>query len=158
MRRIKKLLFIILTFLWLGIIFSFSLQSGEESSGMSMGVLKNLLELFSEELAESYELMPREQMELIHNILRKCAHFSEYLVLGMLTSIALFQINVRPKVPIAISFCVLSAAADETLQRFVSGRAGRFTDVLIDSAGALAGIGIVFLILKAVYNKFIIDK
>lgn len=153
MKQIKKLLFIILTFLWLGVIFSFSLQSGEESSGMSMGVLKNLLELFSPELAESYELMPREQMELIHTILRKCAHFSEYLILGVLASIALFQINVCPKVPIAISFCVLSAAADETFQRFVSGRAGRFTDVLIDSAGALTGIGIVFLILKLIKKK-----
>ena len=34
------------------------------------------------------------------------------------------------------------AASDEFHQLFVEGRAGRVSDVLIDSAGALAGVGI----------------
>ena len=32
------------------------------------------------------------------------------------------------------------AAMDETLQLFVDGRSGQFSDVLIDSMGALMGI------------------
>lgn len=153
MKRIKKPLFIVLTFLWLGVIFSFSLQSGEESSDVSFGVLRKLLALFSPGLAESFNLIPQEQLQLLHTIFRKCAHFSEYLILGVLASIALSQMNFRHKVLLGMSFCFLSAAADETLQRFVSGRAGRFTDVLIDSAGALTGIGIIFLILRMIKRK-----
>ena len=43
---------------------------------------------------------------------------------------------------------MLVASLDETLQLFVNGRAGRVQDVLIDSAGALVGVLVVFICFK----------
>lgn len=49
----------------------------------------------------------------------------------------------------------LYAASDEFHQLFVPGRSGRLTDVLIDSAGLLAGILVVCLIkqLRKCYRR-----
>ncbi len=92
----------------------------------------------------------------INHPVRKLAHFTEYLVLGMLAINAIrllmgssgrdfedeattpsrnFYIPVLSWV-----FCILYAASDEFHQLFVPGRAGLVTDVCIDSAGALLGI------------------
>lgn len=94
-----------------------------------------------------------EQLELFHTILRKCAHFTEFMILGVLGRNAMQYMEVHFKGICAMVFCVCIAAVDETLQLFVSGRAGRVQDVLIDSAGALVGIFVVVLILKLIYKE-----
>ena len=44
----------------------------------------------------------------------------------------------------AIAFCVLVACADETIQLCSDGRAARLADVVLDCAGALVGLVVVF--------------
>lgn len=139
----KRYIFITITLIWTALIFSFSLQSGEVSGDLSGSVLEALLGFFMPGVLES-----PEKLELFHLILRKCAHFTEFMILGVLSSIALKYMKVGDKSIIGLGYCVLIASLDETLQLFVSGRAGRVQDVLIDSAGALAGIVIVFICLK----------
>ena len=56
--------------------------------------------------------------------------------------------GVHCEIIIAQVLCTLSAMADETVQLFVPGRSGQVTDVLLDSAGALAGIIFVLLVGK----------
>ena len=75
-----------------------------------------------------------------HIILRKCAHFTEFAVLGVLSSLTLLQTKVSHRVLIAIAFCLVVVSMDETLQLFVDGRAGRILDVMIDGAGAGCGV------------------
>ena len=70
------------------------------------------------------------------------------MILGVLSSIALKYMKVGYKSIIGLGYCVLIASLDETLQLFVSGRAGRVQDVLIDSAGAFVGIVLVFICFK----------
>ena len=139
----KRFIFITITLIWTAVIFSFSLQSGEVSGDLSGSVLEALLGFFMPGVLES-----PEKLELFHLILRKCAHFTEFMILGVLSSIALKYMQIGYKSIIGLGYCVLIASLDETLQLFVSGRAGRVQDVLIDSAGALAGIVIVFIFFK----------
>lgn len=72
--------------------------------------------------------------------------FGEYFVLGILMDRALSQTKRGRKLKWALTACVLVASTDETIQRFVSGRSGQISDVLLDSAGALCGIGVKILI------------
>lgn len=139
----KRFIFITITLIWTAVIFSFSLQSGEVSGDLSGSVLEALLGFFMPGVLES-----PEKLELFHLILRKCAHFTEFMILGVLSSIALKYMQIGYKSIIGLGYCVLIASLDETLQLFVSGRAGRVQDVLIDSAGALAGIVIAFIFFK----------
>ena len=77
-------------------------------------------------------------------VLRKLAHFLEFCSLGFLLSwqLAMRKEKIRALVlPSAVLGC-LAACVDEMLQHFSPGRAPRLTDVGIDTAGVLVGIGI----------------
>ncbi len=75
-----------------------------------------------------------------HGLLRKLAHFTEFACLGALLA-WLFAMLKKPW-PLALLCGFLVAGADETIQRFVPDRGPSFKDVLIDTAGALVGIGL----------------
>ncbi len=147
--KTKRIVFTIITLLWVAVIFSFSLQPAEVSSDISSSFGRKLLELFLPGLFERLELMPQEQLELWHLILRKCAHFAEYLILGVLSSVTLLQMKLRYRGIAGIGFCIAVAAIDETIQLFVDGRAGRPVDVLLDGAGASVGIVLIILCVQA---------
>jgi len=137
-----------MTLLWVAVIFSFSLQPGEVSGDISGSFLRKVLEWFAPGVFEQLETMPQEQLELWHTVLRKCAHFTEFAVLGVLCSLTLLQTKVSRRGLSAMAFCFAVAASDETLQLFVDGRAGRVMDVMIDGTGALVGIGVVAFLLN----------
>lgn len=142
--RNKKVIFTIMTLLWVAVIFSFSLQPGEVSGDISGSFLRKMLEWFAPGLFEQLKTMPKQQLEFWHIVLRKCAHFTEFAVLGVLSCLTLLQTKVSRRGFVAMVFCLVIASMDETLQLFVDGRAGRVLDVMIDGAGALVGIGVVF--------------
>ena len=82
--------------------------------------------------------------EVLSLIVRKVAHFLEYMILG-----ACLTVNVRDCTKLnmktaSIAWLISTAYAvtDEIHQYFVEGRACSPVDVLIDSAGALVGVGI----------------
>ena len=70
-------------------------------------------------------------------------HFTEFAVLGVLSSLTMFQTKVSRRTLAAMVFCLLIASMDEILQLFVDGRTERVVDVLIDGAGALSGVSVV---------------
>ena len=144
----KKLIFSIATIIWTAVIFAFSLQSGDISGDLSGSVVETIISFFMPGILDN-----PEQLELFHLILRKCAHFTEFMILGVLARNAMRYMKVQFKGISTMAFCVSIAAVDETLQLFVSGRAGRVQDVLIDSAGALVGIVVVVIYLKRKNKK-----
>lgn len=87
--------------------------------------------------------MPQEQLEFWHFLLRKTGHFSEYLILGVLSMLTLVQTELRYRKVTALGVCVLVASVDETIQLFVSGRSGQVADVVLDGCGAMAGIAVI---------------
>lgn len=96
------------------------------------------------------------QPEGFHTILRKLAHFSEYGLLGVLWTMELWLGPHREKRRGAmerLSFCMLTAFLDETIQLFVPGRSGEIRDVWIDTAGAWTGI-VITTCLACIAMKF----
>ena len=71
-------------------------------------------------------------------ILRKIAHFTEFMTLGMLFGWGLAMLKKKPLWGIALS--CFAAIIDETIQIFVPGRGPGLADILLDTAGATAGI------------------
>ena len=151
----KKWLFIFLiaTICWISVIFAFSLQPADVSSEVSSGLGKMLLKTFVPELLEELENMSGDQLGLLHHLLRKCAHFTEYFVLGVLVILTLLQLLFKKKVGMGIGVSMLVASVDETIQRFIPGRSGQVTDVLLDTIGAGVGIAVAYLMVRWLYLK-----
>jgi VanZ family protein len=74
------------------------------------------------------------ELGLWDTILRKCAHLTEYAILGGLLYRALEQ-----EVP-ALAAGIAYAASDELHQHFVRDRHGSPVDVAIDAIGIAAGM------------------
>ncbi|MGH7987123.1 MAG: VanZ family protein [Candidatus Binataceae bacterium] len=70
---------------------------------------------------------------LIHDSIRKCAHFTNYAVLFWL----LIRGPMRGRPYTALALCVCYALLDEAHQIFVPGRTASLYDVALDSTGAL---------------------
>lgn len=141
--KVRKYLFIILTLVWTLAIFSFSMQTGESSDEMSIGFLHKVVQVIAPDLLDELEALPQEQLSSLNFIVRKAAHFAEYFLLGCFSMITFLQMNISRKKLLAMFYCIFIAGMDEVLQLFVSGRAGRFADVFIDSAGAACGIWLI---------------
>jgi VanZ family protein len=78
----------------------------------------------------------------IQLVVRKCAHLIEYAILAALLFRAFRQSQPRVGRVLAISLVLAAvyAALDEFHQSYVASRTGSPWDVLIDCAGALAGL------------------
>lgn len=89
-------------------------------------------------------------------IVRKLAHFSEYVGLCFLASNAIYQSSKRF---IPLYSCALTsfyAISDEFHQIFVNGRSCEIRDWAIDTVGALVGalaFYIIYIIIKKVDKK-----
>ena len=84
---------------------------------------------------------PRIRAAESEHIVRKLAHYSIYTLLGFLASLTVGRRRLFSKKSLGVLlFCFLYACSDEIHQIFVPGRAGMFTDVLIDTSGALTGM------------------
>lgn len=88
---LKKYIWTILTLLWIGVIFSFSLQPAAVSEGVSVGFGRWLLETVAGKLWKGAESLSAERLDCLHHLLRKAAHFSEYFLLGILMGHTLWQ-------------------------------------------------------------------
>ena len=86
--------------------------------------------------------MPGLAQRLTMHLVRKLAHFCEYLLEGFLLMLCMRVYSRRPLRHITVPMLagVLTALTDETIQLFSEGRSSQVTDVWLDSAGVLAGI------------------
>jgi VanZ family protein len=78
-------------------------------------------------------------VEVIHGVIRKCGHVSEYFILGILLFRAFRRGSMEAKtlrwVLSALVVVVLYAASDEFHQSFVASRTASVVDVGIDMTG-----------------------
>ena len=117
-------------------IFSNSMAVAEVSS-VSSGRVLQLLQAVLRRLG-----MPGLAQRLTMHLVRKLAHFCEYLLEGFLLMLCMRVYSRRPLRHITVPMLagVLTALTDETIQLFSEGRSSQVTDVWLDSAGVLAGI------------------
>lgn len=84
------------------------------------------------------------------SFVRKTAHFFMFCGLGFLAVCTIRSYYGRPHIRVYASawlFCIFCAVCDEFHQLFVPGRGAQLSDVCLDSAGALTGVAIAFLVL-----------
>ena len=129
-------------------IFAFSALPGDESADQSGSLLDAIIRLFGSSSGELSENTYRA----LHLLLRKTAHFTEYALLG---ASACYALRVPKKDGLSFKQLLFPwinatvyAVTDEIHQYHVSGRYGTWSDVLIDSCGAVAGILIWSLLMK----------
>lgn len=117
-------------------IFSNSMAVADVSS-VSSGRVLQLLQAVLRRLG-----MPGLAQRLTMHLVRKLAHFCEYLLEGFLLMLCMRVYSRRPLRHITVPMLagVLTAMADETIQIYSPGRSSQVTDVWLDSAGVLAGI------------------
>jgi VanZ family protein len=202
----RKIIFIMLSLIWMFCIFSFSSQEADDSTELSNDAGKMVGEIFVPDF-DTWEVEKQDEFaESIDYPVRKTAHASEYALLALLLSGIFVDFNrikskyrdkyenkestssdttacnrklnsefnnservirvnhntetagiktyLRKGLLAQLALCLLVAAlyasTDEFHQLFVEGRAGRFTDVLIDSSGALTALIILFVLLNLV--------
>lgn len=128
-------------------IFNFSSEQGETSSSTSAKVASFLIDIFNNGKEMSI-LEKNVQIEILQPFVRKGAHFSIYMLLGILSMCCAqtFNWNNVCKFNKSTIFVFLYACTDELHQKFVSGRSGKFADVCLDTIGAACGIIIVLAI------------
>lgn len=88
-------------------------------------------------------------------VVRKCAHFTEYMVLGIIATHA-FDIEGKHRASALVAtavFLVAVPSIDETIQLFIPGRSGMVRDVLIDCAGATTGVVLRYLVRRVLVKK-----
>lgn len=80
-------------------------------------------------------------------LIRKGTHFVGYGIIGLLFYLLYRKLEWKLPVLIAIITVFLIASLDEFLQTFSPGRTGIFSDVLIDTAGAICFVFLAKMIL-----------
>lgn len=133
---------------WLVVIWGHSLVAGPESSAES-----GLVVALARPLFEAVGVTDSSLMSLV---VRKCAHFSEYAVLGVLTRCFLAararETGGRP-LPLGL-LAALVPVVDECVQLGVPGRTGQPADVLIDLAGLMTGVALSALVGRIASGRY----
>ena len=142
---------VVFTFALIGcivFIFSNSMAVAEVSS-VSSGCVLALMQAVLRRLGH-----PALAARLTQHIVRKMAHFCEYMLEGFLLMLCMRVYSRHPFRHITAPMLggVLTAMTDETIQIFSPGRSSQVTDVWLDSAGVLAGI-LIALILMALCGR-----
>jgi VanZ family protein len=127
----------VLLFIW-----GNSLESQPESQARSLGIVALIKPLLEPIVGTG---------NVTDHLVRKIAHFLEFAVLG--TLLVLYTV-VRGRFMLqsavnCLSFSLAAAVTDESLQLF-SSRGSQVQDVLLDFAGAAAGVGFMLLIYSVV--------
>lgn len=136
-----RVVFALLTIACMVTIFMFSGDNASASSNKSGRVTKTAVETFVKDYDEMSPEKQQSVLDKAEHIVRKLAHFSIYTLLGFLASFTVGRRRLFSRKSLGvIVFCFLYACSDEIHQLFVPGRSGMFTDVLIDTGGAVTGM------------------
>lgn len=145
----------VLAIVWMCIIFAFSAQTKEESGAVSESFTYHMVSstrsFFHLDLSDE---RVKEIADAIEGLVRKVAHMTEFGILSVLLYIWIGQWEMRflRRSVTAAGATAVYAATDEFHQLFVAGRSGRFSDVCIDSAGAVLGVLVFALFVKLVQH------
>lgn len=138
----KKIYHFVSLILWLltvVLIFFLSHQTGEESSNSSGSFLVFIESILKTEVSEGF--------------LRTAAHFTEFMVLGLLTINLSYSYKGYLSPYKAVIFGSLYAVTDEIHQIFIPNRACELKDYLVDTAGVVIGV-FIFTILHILLTKY----
>ena len=169
---LKQIFYGVLVIVWMMLIYLFSSMNGVESHQKSKELIKKVVPSnnmatieppVQKENSQNTAISNKNGNEEIKQIkskkqiindldgpIRKLAHACEYAILAILIMLLIFKIKRAQKLKyslVSLFLCFLYACTDEFHQRFVPGRGSQFSDVLIDTAGSLIGIILIWIII-----------
>lgn len=136
-------------------IFCFSSKTADTSDQSSTAIADGILNVYENIANQQLEEEVRvEKIGVIDHIVRKSAHFTEYLLLAVafVFHFILWRKSGWKLFFWSVGLTAFYAATDEFHQLFVSGRSAQFRDVLIDTAGAITGF-LIFCLLRKLFTK-----
>lgn len=149
----------ILTAAVMMMIFCFSMENAENSDIRSGVISTRIIKI----VHPDYDRMDEQSRKVIYDnvqhVVRKCAHFSEYMLLGFLIRLCLeswFGHWMKKARILAIAGFGAGtgyACTDELHQLSIDGRSGQWTDVLVDGSGVLLGVTLGTLLIKSLDRK-----
>ncbi|WP_160691606.1 VanZ family protein [Clostridium sp. C2-6-12] len=141
MNNKRKVIYWSLLIGWMIFIFIMSNQPAKISDSQSFGVL-NLFNKLGIDIEGVFG-------EFANFVVRKCAHFIEYMILGLFTFNVLRLYYKLKQASIITILCIfIYACSDEIHQLFVIGREGSIRDVLIDTCGGIVLVTMRLIILQ----------
>lgn len=143
---IKKFIYIVLTLVILISIYYLSSMNNKETNSLSKGIVYKSIEII--EGITHKEFDKKSIVNKLNYPIRKCAHFTLFLLLGICIYLLLNSFHLPHKILISIILSILFATLDETHQMFSLGRSSSILDILIDSIGSIVGIIIINFIVN----------
>ena len=125
------------------VIFGFSAQDAEQSGSLSMRISEGAMEFLNALVGGQWSRQFVEEMALyFEHPVRKLAHFSEYMCVGILVYLIWSPWIKRGKglYFLVVGWVFVSGACDEIHQLFVPGRWCSFWDVCLDTCGGAFGL------------------
>lgn len=156
----KKKITAVLIVLWMIVIYAFSAQPAPQSSEASGSMAYRLAEWnnhifrLNKTNAELYK-----EAETMQPFIRKGAHMCEYALLAFLLClhVSCYPVSRKRLALLAIGITAGYAATDEFHQLFVPGRAGRISDICIDTLGGVLGF-LFCLFLSRLWHRHILKN
>ncbi len=129
----------VLIILNMTVIYLFSAQNGEQSSQTSGQVTQTVATVVVKDFEKKEEQEQQQIVEQMHKPVRKIAHMAEFGSLGLLVFLLLltWRGHCCAKYGASLLYTFLYACTDELHQVFSDNRGPQFTDVLIDTSGAV---------------------
>ena len=141
-KKILSAVFLLLTIACTVIIFSNSMNIGLDSGRQSGKVVQAVIKV-ADVLG-----IKINNVESLHHIVRKSAHFLEYALLGALSFFTLKIMGMKtfPRVYFTLGYSLLIAGCDEYIQTFREGRSGQVSDAFLDFSGAATAVALCLLV------------
>ena len=127
----RKMLAALLLAANLAFIWGNSLVSGEDSGNLSGGILA---------WVNSFLGLDEAGAALLHHLIRKAAHFTEFACLGALLAWNCRLSGEKHTMLLPALLGMAAALVDESIQLFTPDRGPSLTDVWIDTSGVVAGM------------------
>ena len=138
----KKKFNICLLVFWLVVIFLLSNQDSGKSQHLSDNLIGKGVDIVAS--ITKQEITPTKKVTIVENMsdkVRSLAHFTEYLILGILVINVLkdyYKLDYKIWL-YGLLFCILYAIGDELHQLFISGRSFQYGDIMVDTLGSILG-------------------
>ena len=152
----------ILTVMVMIMIYLFSMEDAERSDKRSGVFADRVVKVVRPDYEGLDQKAQKEIYDTVQHVVRKCAHFTEYMVLGFMIRLCLESwFGHRMRKYRYLALIGLGAGAgyactDELHQIGVEGRSGQWTDVIVDTCGVLAGITLGTMLIRILAQKKVI--
>ena len=134
--RKKRTFCTVLLMLNLAFIWGNSLVTGEDSGNLSGGILA---------WVNSFLGLDEAGAALLHHLIRKAAHFTEFACLGALLTWNSLLRGEKHRALLPALLGMAAAVVDESIQLFTPDRGPSLTDVWIDTSGVVTGMMLLLL-------------